>query len=178
MPFCNNVCYAADSCCTTFVEVKPAMAPAHNRNNVPLCQPHQLGAPLNHAAPFEQPHQTVFNHTERFRILMIDIGNAGTQSVVVTSGSTDHDTAAAICQLWTHNVEPLPALHHLSVCPSGQGGGLKIHCRQLRVGSNPTADKAPVCMATVVRRDCHAQICHDLLQQGMPCSRKSLHHFC
>ena len=26
-----------------------------------------------------------------------------------------------------------------SVCPSGQGGGLKIHCRQLCVGSNPTA---------------------------------------
>jgi hypothetical protein len=25
-------------------------------------------------------------------------------------------------------------------CPSGWGGGLKIHCRQLRVGSNPTAD--------------------------------------
>ena len=28
------------------------------------------------------------------------------------------------------------------VCPRGQGGGLKIHCRQLRVGSNPTAGSA------------------------------------
>ena len=28
----------------------------------------------------------------------------------------------------------------MSVCPSGQGGGLKIHCTQVRVGSNPTAD--------------------------------------
>ena len=28
----------------------------------------------------------------------------------------------------------------MPVCPRGQGGGLKIHCRQLRVGSNPTAD--------------------------------------
>ncbi len=27
------------------------------------------------------------------------------------------------------------------VCPRGQGGGLKIHCRQLRVGSNPTAGR-------------------------------------
>ena len=34
-----------------------------------------------------------------------------------------------------------PCLHtNESVCPSGQGGGLKIHCRKLRVGSNPTAD--------------------------------------
>ena len=30
--------------------------------------------------------------------------------------------------------------HWESLCPSGQGGGLKIHCRQLRVGSNPTGD--------------------------------------
>jgi hypothetical protein len=30
--------------------------------------------------------------------------------------------------------------HAVSVCPSGWGGGLKIHCKQLRVGSNPTAD--------------------------------------
>ena len=29
--------------------------------------------------------------------------------------------------------------YDLPVCPRGQGGGLKIHCRQLRVGSNPTA---------------------------------------
>ena len=27
-----------------------------------------------------------------------------------------------------------------SLCPNGSAGGLKIHCRQLRVGSNPTAD--------------------------------------
>ena len=27
-----------------------------------------------------------------------------------------------------------------SVCPSGQGGELKIHCTQVRMGSNPIAD--------------------------------------
>ena len=27
-----------------------------------------------------------------------------------------------------------------SVCPSGLGGGLKIHCTQVRMGPNPIAD--------------------------------------
>ena len=31
-------------------------------------------------------------------------------------------------------------IHDKSVCLSGKGGGLKIHCRQLRAGSNPAAD--------------------------------------
>ena len=42
-------------------------------------------------------------------------------------------------QLETHQPQHGRSIQ-MSVCPSGQGGGLKIHCRQLRVGSNPTAD--------------------------------------
>ena len=47
--------------------------------------------------------------------------------------SGSHDTSFADL---THPETKIP----WSVCPSGPGGGLKIHCRQLRVGSNPTAD--------------------------------------
>ena len=65
-------------------------------------------------------------------------------SAVAWGGFKIHASAADMCG-WSHrerrgNERNACSCRQQSVCPSGLGGGLKIHCTQVRMGSNPIAD--------------------------------------